>query len=194
MKALTFVLLMFPFLSIYAGETNGRTEFKVYGSCGMCKSRIENAAMTEGVRSADWSMENNILTLNYDPEITDLSTVHEKIAESGHDTEKVSADDSVYNNLPACCQYKREMTSFKVYGSCGMCKSRIEKAAMTEGVRSAEWSMEKNLLTLNYDPETTDLETVHEKIAEAGHDTEKLSADDSVYNSLPACCHYERKE
>jgi len=26
----------------------------------------------------------------------------------GHDTEKVKADDVVYNNLPPCCHYRKE--------------------------------------------------------------------------------------
>ncbi|GAI85366.1 unnamed protein product [marine sediment metagenome] len=42
-------------------------------------------------------------------------------------------------------------TSFKVYGACGMCKNRIEKAAnAVDGVQSAEWGQENNILSFSY--------------------------------------------
>jgi periplasmic mercuric ion binding protein len=85
-------------------------------------------------------------------------------------------------------------TDFKVYGNCGMCKSRIEKAAKIDGVSSAVWSQETKMLTLQYDPQKVNLDDVHQKIADAGHDTEKVRAQDEIYNNLPACCHYERPE
>jgi copper chaperone CopZ len=83
-------------------------------------------------------------------------------------------------------------TDFKVYGNCGMCENRIEKAAKIDGVTSAEWSQETKMLTLQYDPQKVNLDDVHQNIANAGHDTEKVRAQDATYNSLPACCHYER--
>jgi periplasmic mercuric ion binding protein len=85
-------------------------------------------------------------------------------------------------------------TDFKVYGNCSMCKSRIEKAAKTDGVTSAVWSQETKMLTFQYDAQKVNLDDVHEKIADAGHDTEKVHASDETYNSLPACCLYERPE
>jgi periplasmic mercuric ion binding protein len=85
-------------------------------------------------------------------------------------------------------------TDFKVYGNCGMCESRIEKAAKIDGVSSAEWSQETKMLTLQYDTKKVNLDDVHQKIADAGHDTEKVRASDETYSSLPACCHYDRPE
>jgi periplasmic mercuric ion binding protein len=85
-------------------------------------------------------------------------------------------------------------TDIKVYGNCGMCESRIEKAAKIDGVTSAEWSQETKMLTLQYDAQKVSLDDVHQKIADAGHDTEKVHSSDETYNSLPACCHYERPE
>jgi copper chaperone CopZ len=89
---------------------------------------------------------------------------------------------------------KNETTTFKVYGACGMCESRIEKAAKIDGVSSADWSVETKMLTITYNPEITELDDVHNSIAEAGHDTEKVKADNATYNSLHACCRYERKD
>lgn len=87
-----------------------------------------------------------------------------------------------------------EKTEFKVYGACGMCEARIEKAAKIEGVESADWSQETKMLTLTYDADQVNLRDVHQSIADAGHDTEEVKAKDATYEKLPACCHYERKD
>jgi Cu(I)/Ag(I) efflux system membrane fusion protein len=34
------------------------------------------------------------------------------------------------------------------------------------------------------------MEIVGKKLAAAGHDTEKLKADDKAYSALPSCCKY----
>ena len=107
MKTLFFVTLFaIPMLG-YALSSTETTEIKVYGSCGMCKARIENNAMVEGVETAKWSQKTQTLTLTYNADNTSLDKVHDKIAGSGHDTEKVKADDDVYKSLPACCHYER---------------------------------------------------------------------------------------
>jgi len=82
--------------------------------------------------------------------------------------------------------------SFKVAGSCGMCKTRIEKAAKVDGVSKAEWDSEKQLLTVTYNPEKIKIDDIQKKIAAVGHDTEKFKAEDKVYDKLPGCCKYER--
>ncbi len=89
-------------------EDSNTAEFKVFGACGMCKTRIEKAAKeTEGVLSASWDLESNILSLEFDPALVSLETVHKNIAAAGHDTELFQADDEVYAKLPACCKYNR---------------------------------------------------------------------------------------
>lgn len=80
--------------------------------------------------------------------------------------------------------------TIKVSGNCGMCKSRIEKAAKIEGVSKAEWSDETKLLTLVYDPSKVKSDDVQKKIAAVGHDTPKFKADNKVYSKLPGCCKY----
>ncbi len=49
--------------------------------------------------------------------------------------------------------------SFKVWGKCGMCETRIEKAAKTvPGVSSAEWNKDTKILkSVTYDQSKTDL-------------------------------------
>jgi periplasmic mercuric ion binding protein len=85
-----------------------------------------------------------------------------------------------------------EKAEFKVSGNCGMCKTRIEKAAKINGVSSAEWTAQTKVLTLQYDPQKVKLDDVHKKIAAVGHDTDKTRATDAAYNRLHGCCKYDR--
>jgi len=82
--------------------------------------------------------------------------------------------------------------TLKVWGNCGMCKDRIEKAVKAEGETSAAWDLKTKLLTVTFDPAKTNLDALSKKLASVGHDTEKFKADDKVYNALPGCCKYER--
>src|SRR5690554_5420406 len=84
---------------------------------------------------------------------------------------------------------------FKVYGNCGMCESRIEKAAgAVKGVTSADWDKKTKDITIRYDAAVTSPQKVHAAIARAGHDTGEVRADDKTYSKLHNCCKYERPE
>jgi copper chaperone CopZ len=82
---------------------------------------------------------------------------------------------------------------FKVGGKCSMCKARIEKAANSvDGVSAAEWNVDTKMIEVSFDEAKTSIQKVHEAIAEVGHDTELIKADDETYDNLPSCCHYDR--
>jgi len=82
--------------------------FNVSGNCEMCKDRIEKAAMkVDGVYSADWSIENKKINVEFDPVKTDIRIIQKAIADSGHDTELFKADDFTYSSLPECCLYRK---------------------------------------------------------------------------------------
>lgn len=87
---------------------------------------------------------------------------------------------------------KSKSESFKVAGNCGMCKSRIEKAALSEGAAAASWDAKTKMLAVSFDPSKTNKEALAKKVASVGHDTEKYKAEEKVYNSLPGCCKYDR--
>ena len=91
-------------------------------------------------------------------------------------------------------EHKDSTMAFKVFGNCEMCKERIEKAAKVNGVIKANWDIDTKLLTLLVNGSIFNLDKVHHRIAEAGHDTEKEKASDVTYNELPECCHYRKKE
>ncbi len=84
--------------------------------------------------------------------------------------------------------------TIKVYGECGMCKSRIQKILKIDGISSAVWDVDTKMLTVSYNPAIITNDDIQKKIATVGHDTEKYRADDKVYEKLPGCCHYERKK
>lgn len=82
---------------------------------------------------------------------------------------------------------------FGVSGNCEMCKDRIEKAAKSvQGVSSANWDVETKKIHVEYSNTLTGLDAIHKIIAKAGHDTEKIKADNNVYKSLPECCKYRK--
>jgi copper chaperone CopZ len=86
-----------------------------------------------------------------------------------------------------------ETEKFKVYGNCGMCEKRIEKAAESvEGVSEADWDKETKMVEVTFDKEKVEVMDVHKAIAAMGHDTEKVEAKDKDYDALPGCCRYER--
>ncbi|MFQ5445992.1 MAG: heavy-metal-associated domain-containing protein [Saprospiraceae bacterium] len=83
--------------------------------------------------------------------------------------------------------------TFKVYGNCGSCEKRIEKAANgVRGVQSADWDKETDMITVRFDAATADLVTIKKAIAASGYDTEEFRAPEEAYNSLPGCCQYDR--
>ncbi|MBL7827033.1 MAG: heavy-metal-associated domain-containing protein [Saprospiraceae bacterium] len=83
---------------------------------------------------------------------------------------------------------------FKVYGNCGMCEKRIEKAAKIEGVYFADWSEETLILTIKFDLKKVKPSQVEKAVAAVGHDTQHVRADDAVYANLHSCCQYERRK
>jgi copper chaperone CopZ len=84
--------------------------------------------------------------------------------------------------------------TFKVWGACEMCKTRIEKTVKAEGVTTASWDVKTQMLTVAFDTKKTNVDALSKKIASVGHDTEKYRAPDEVYAKLPGCCHYERSK
>lgn len=91
----------------------------------------------------------------------------------------------------AQAQPKVVTDTLTVSGVCGMCKARIEKAALyVPGVKLAEWSAERQQLVVVYQTKRASAETICTAVAEAGHDNEAAKAPDEAYAQLPGCCRY----
>jgi Cu(I)/Ag(I) efflux system membrane fusion protein len=84
--------------------------------------------------------------------------------------------------------------TFKVNGTCEMCKHRIENSIESlPGVWSANWDVDSKTVVVKYDRSKTNADKIELVAANAGHDTDKYMASEEVFNKLPECCHYQRK-
>lgn len=89
-------------------------------------------------------------------------------------------------------QKSTQTASIKVWGNCESCKVRIEKAAKSVGVTTANWNESSKMLKITFDASKTNVDKVSKAIAAVGHDTEKYKADPKVYNALLGCCKYPK--
>ncbi len=106
-KIILFVVAIIVYTNINATKYNDTTAaIKVFGNCGQCKDRIEDAVKVKGVDSSYWDEDTKLLTVHYNPTIITLDKLHELIAKAGHDTELKKGSDKVYNKLPSCCKYR----------------------------------------------------------------------------------------
>jgi periplasmic mercuric ion binding protein len=82
--------------------------------------------------------------------------------------------------------------TFKVSGNCGMCKTKIEKAAKEAGAKEASWNADSKELTVTYKSSSTNAAKIQEKIAAVGYDNVGFKATNEAYDKLHGCCKYER--
>ena len=106
-KAIVIIGMMLIGVTGFSQNKNAKASIDVDGGCGMCMERIETAAIkAKGVKSADWNVQTHELKLIYNEGRTDLATIQQSIADSGHDTESIKAKDEVYNEIDPCCKYR----------------------------------------------------------------------------------------
>ena len=107
-KMLNLLALVFITVTTVTAQTEKTEKFEVAGNCGMCETRIENAATSvDGVISADWDKETKMIEVKYNSDKVAIQKVDMAIAKVGHDTEMHKASDEVYDKLPGCCKYDR---------------------------------------------------------------------------------------
>ncbi|WP_221409057.1 heavy-metal-associated domain-containing protein [Reichenbachiella versicolor] len=100
----TLVCFMLTSFSSLA-QKNIQATFEVKGVCGMCKKRIEKAALVPGVKMATWDQKSGQMKVYFrSDKVTELD-IHKSIANVGHTTSKVKAPAEAYSKLPACCAY-----------------------------------------------------------------------------------------
>jgi len=81
----------------------------------------------------------------------------------------------------------------KVWGNCGMCKKVIESSAKKAGAQTAVWDTETKILAVTYSGKATSNVKIQQAVAKSGYDTQDFTGDNSAYENLPGCCHYDRK-
>ena len=95
-------------LAINAQSRNQKTEtVKIYGNCGMCETRIENAGNIKNQSNVDWDKETKMANISYDSLKTSKEEILKRIALAGYDSDIFLAPQDTYSNLPICCQYER---------------------------------------------------------------------------------------
>lgn len=108
-RLLLFTIMLLGTLSTQGQNTTAKAIVEVDGVCGMCKARIEKAAIkTKGVKTANWDIGSHQLSLVYNEKKTDLKTIQQNIANVGHDTPLFKAPDKAYESIDMCCKYRDE--------------------------------------------------------------------------------------
>ena len=106
---------------------------------------------------------------------------------------KVMVATFVLLSITINAQIKNAKTeTVKIYGNCGMCETKIEKAGTIKKVAKVDWNQETQMATLAYDATKTNQDEILKRVALAGYDSDKFLAPDDVYNNLHGCCQYDR--
>ncbi|PKH66378.1 hypothetical protein CXF59_10485 [Flavobacterium sp. ALD4] len=80
----------------------------------------------------------------------------------------------------------------KIFGNCGMCESKIEKAGTQKNIAAVDWDKDTKMATLIYDSKITNKDEILKRIALVGYDSEEFHAEEAAYSALPGCCQYDR--
>jgi hypothetical protein len=90
--------------------------------------------------------------------------------------------------------FAQKSEEIKVWGNCGMCKKTIEAAALKAGASVANWNKDTKVLSVEFKEKKTSSQKIQEFVANAGYDTQDVTAPADSYGKLPECCQYSRKE
>lgn len=127
-----FLALIFSVASFSVNAQKSSTQkesVSVYGNCGMCKTRIEKAAVNAGATSAKWNDESKVLAVSFASSKTSLQDIEKAVAAVGHDTKNFTAPDEVYEKLHGCCKYDRKATEEKTDVATASCCKTHDKCA-----------------------------------------------------------------
>ncbi len=178
-KTTLIALLAMVTLNVKAQENSGvkKVTYTCNFDCPSCEAKVmKNLPYEKGVKSVDVKYGENIVTVEYKASKNSDEGIKQALEKLGY---KVTLSNQAH--------------SFNVKGNCGMCKTKIEKAANSvEGVSSVNWNVDTKVITLLFNESKTNLDAIHNAIAKVGYDTDKVKANDEVYNNLHGCCKYDR--
>jgi hypothetical protein len=105
----------------------------------------------------------------------------------------------IFSTLLVCCaiattsfSQKTKTETFQVSGNCGMCETKIEKAAKAAGASYAEWNKDTKIITVKYNSTSSNLAKIQKSIADVGYDNVGVKATTETYDKLHGCCKYDR--
>ncbi|MFT5254638.1 MAG: copper chaperone CopZ, partial [Flavobacteriales bacterium] len=74
----------------------------------------------------------------------------------------------------ASAQIKNPKTeNVKIWGNCGMCETKIEKAGNLKNIATVDWDKDSKIAVITYDTTKTNQDEILKRIALAGYDSEK---------------------
>ena len=107
----------------------------------------------------------------------------------------------IFSTFFLCCaiattsfSQKTKTETFQVSGNCGMCETKIEKAAKAAGATYADWNKDTKVITVKYSSTSSNLAKIQKSIADAGYDNVGVKTTTEAYDKLHACCKYDRTE
>jgi len=145
--------------------------------CPSCEAKVmKNIPYEKGVKNVEVKYDQKLVTVEYKSSKNSDEGIKGALEKLGYE---VKTPDVIH--------------TFHVKGNCGMCKEKIEKAALSvKGVSFANWDAKELSIKVAFDNALTNLDEIHAAIAKVGYDTDKLKADNEVYNNLHGCCKYDR--
>ncbi len=200
LKITQLFLLIVIINTSFAGVPKDKYTVKVDGlGCPFCAYGLEKKFKEfKSIKDTKIDMETGLFTFSYPAEqpLT-IALIEQKVQDAGYTpvhTKIERANGKVEISSKATSKVNaKEVVSkkVKVFGNCGMCQARIEKAAMdTKGVSKAQWNKETKQLSVSFDQSKVSLLTIEKNIATSGHDTQNAKASTAIYEKLPGCCHY----
>ena len=121
MRTLSIISLVALFMCLSSfsfGQKVKSESIPVSGNCGMCKAKIEKAALSAGAKDASWDAETQLLKVKYNQGSASAAKIQQAVAAVGYDTRDVKASDEAYNNLHGCCKYDRAASGVEKKADC----------------------------------------------------------------------------
>ncbi|MBI9068853.1 MAG: copper ion binding protein [Salinivirgaceae bacterium] len=145
--------------------------------CISCKENImKNIPYEKGIKNISIDLDQKLVTVDFKEGKNTSEGIRKAIEKLGYSSIILGT-----------------ANTFSVNGNCGMCKEKIEAAAIAvNGVSKASWNIDQKMLTVAYDETKINIDSIQKAIANVGYDTDIYKASDDVYNKLPSCCKYDR--
>jgi mercuric ion binding protein len=147
-----FMLMLSIFMLISVSNAQESVQsFKVAGTCGMCKKKIEETAIKNGASKAEWSKQDKSLQIYFDPSKTSEDQIKKAIADAGYDNDSYKASDEAYNGLHECCKYERDGTGHHSEKSCSSKKQCKKTKSCSSQSKADKCEREKSEKTCKKD-------------------------------------------
>jgi copper chaperone CopZ len=198
---MTVVVGLFAFAKADAQKNNDRDQFEVQVDglgCPFCAYGLEKKFKEfKGIKDVKIDIKTGDFSFSYPADkALSMDAMVQQVVKAGYtpNVAKIArANGKIERNAGKKQEALGALTTgkLKVYGVCGMCKARIEKAVGDmAGVKMATWDVDTKMLAISYDKTAVTMDAINKQAAAVGHDTDAVKASSKTYNALPGCCRY----